>query len=216
MEPPMMSKLVIAVPWCAEHRARLDLLESTWLPVARRLGYYVAPYYLGLYNYQKLSEAIREMWHHLPMIFPGATHFAKVDTDTYLWPHRLRPDMWQEHDYVGNHGTGPLSDPYNFRFASGTMYILSRRAAEMVAHASVNFTHNGHVYEGDFAEDRFVGRIMHENNIPLHRETGIVWSEWWDEYKFVAWHGFGVQRGREKGCPFLVEDECESTSMRKN
>ena len=143
--------------------------------------------------------------------------FIRCDTDTELWPERFEFGAydWQHADYIGNHCNAPLSDPYPFHYASGMCYVLSRRMMKLVSEARLEVIGKDNRHWGEeWAEDRFVGRVAHDNNIPILLEPRIVFNQRYEVKQngiwvnpWLAWHDFGKVVGQVKGCPHLAENE---------
>jgi hypothetical protein len=192
-------RLAIVIPYCHEHMTRLQLCMKTWIPLAEKL-YEIIPVCTGNYDRNNLALNMREVfWKVLSLSY--ASHFARVDTDTYVWPERIEEIEWERSSYLGNHSSPPLSEPFMFHYATAPAYFLSRKSITLCAHSSLMYRHNG-TPTVESADDRWVGRVMHENAIPLTIEPRLEKEEPWNLNKFIMWHGFGVERGRLKGCPY--------------
>jgi hypothetical protein len=79
----------------------------------------------------------------------GYEQIFKMDDDCYVVPSRLLGTDYSKYDYVGNRrdANGPYPHPY----ASGFCYMLSARAARIVADAELT---------EDSMEDRHVGHVL--------------------------------------------------------
>lgn len=111
----------------------------------------------------------------------------KADLDTAIWPNRIEWSNYKDKDYIGNHNNPPLSAPYNFYYAIGGFYILSWWAASTVALAEIK---DIDLADGGWAEDRFIGRVMHEHKVHLLKEERIVFSKPFNQDRGdIAWHG---------------------------
>lgn len=82
----------------------------------------------------------------------GYSELAKIDDDVFVWIGRLFADATFA-DYRG------FEVEADYKYASGTFYWLSRRAMKLVADAPWS--------PEQHAEDRWVGKIMLDNGIPL-------------------------------------------------
>ena len=81
----------------------------------------------------------------------GYTDILKLDDDVYLWVSRLL-ENFEPTDYRGY-----LCEA-DIKYASGTAYWVSAKAARIVAESPL---------DGDWAEDKFVGRTLARNGIKL-------------------------------------------------
>ena len=221
-----MAGLAIYVPTCESYRHRENLCRKVWVPEAESLGipvhfydegekfpiYPSAPYRhkerMAIALGFNLAEKIKRMFKDA--ILRGYEHVLRVDTDTMIWPKRILEAYksdWIKHDYTGNCCFAPIAEPHNFHYVSGMAYCLSYLAMSLVCVASVTFQCNGNEYHDEWAEDRFVGRIMHVNNVPIHIDKRIVFNEPWSDDKWLAWHDFGKRIGQAKGCPYIATGE---------
>ena len=225
----MSHPLSIWVPTSASYRNRENLCREVWLPEAEACGLSVTFYDEGEtfpiypsapFRYKErqaialgfnLSEKIQRMF--AKALDAGCDYVLRSDTDTCLWPRRIKEAFekeWHKHDYVGNCGFPPISPPFMFNYCSGMAYMLSRRAMSLVVDAKLFRWEDGDKQIDEWAEDRFVGRVMHENGIPFHLDSRIVWNHRWEEngeVPWLAWHDFGKKIGQLKGCPYLAKGE---------
>lgn len=196
-----IQSLAIVIPFCHEHIKRLQNCIKTWVPLAESCGYEVLPVLTGTYNKSTMAYQMRAVFNHV-LRTSEATHFARVDTDTYVWPERIKETSWDLCDYMGNHSDPPLTRPFMFHYATAPAYFLSRHAMELCTESPIMYDHLGKITP-ECADDRWVGRIMDENSIPLIRERRMVQGVQWDAKKYVMWHGFGTESGVKLGCPYL-------------
>lgn len=106
----------------------------------------------------------------------GYQHMFKVDDDVYVFPDRLLKSGYDKHDFIGSY-RGPSGEYPSGYPSGGPGYWLSARAMKVVADSKPN---------GDWAEDRFVGNVLHAAGISCHNDhryrilmTGMNWL--WDE-----------------------------------
>ena len=100
------------------------------------------------YNHLPLKVQAAFKWAH----DNGYTNALKVDDDTYCVPKRLLTSGFEKHDWIGriNH------QPDGYYCSGGSGYWLSAKAMKIVADATLN---------GDWAEDREIGRILRSAGI---------------------------------------------------
>ena len=168
--------ILIGLLTCHAHRERDSLVESTWAPVARQLGMRVVfligdgpraqPTWLdGDYlripcpdDYWSLPMKTRAFaqW---ALTQSGWDRILKADNDSLVIPERLAAIEMDGIDYRG-------SEPGIkwFGYASGAGYLLSRRAAQVVADTLVN-------RKG--AEDQLVGRALKRAGIELTKDASF-------------------------------------------
>lgn len=221
-------KIGVWIPTAWHYRFREQLWRKVCLPRCEALGWQVVFYdegepdriydpkagaRRGSYNLAaKIQVMCRLALRH------GFDRFVRCDTDTELWPERFDTETLLTSDYIGNHCHAPLSDPYPFYYASGMCYVLSRRMMQLVSDATLTVIGKHNRNWGDeWAEDRFVGRVAHENKVPITLEPRIVFNHRYEAdcrckehkhgEKWVAWHDFGKEVGRIKGCPHVAENE---------
>jgi hypothetical protein len=165
--------ILIGLLTCHAHRERDAICLNTWIPVARQLGMRVVfligegrdapPTWLDgdylripcLDDYISLPCKTRALaqW---ALTQPGWDRILKADNDSLVIPERLAAVSMDGIDYRG-------SEPGIkwFGYASGAGYLLSRRAAQVVADTLVN-------RKG--AEDQLVGRALKRAGIELTKD----------------------------------------------
>ena len=208
-------RIGVWVPTCWSYRYRADLCRRIWQPACERMGWQVVFYDEGenepiyspdaaerdrLMQYNLAAKIKRMVTHAIESKYD---YIIRTDTDCMLWPERFDFSRYANYDYIGNH-TYPPGNP-NFHYASGMCYILSRKAMILASKTSLDYEHGR-----EWAEDRWIGRVMHVNSIPLHLEPRIVYDKPWDDEKWIAWHDFGKWVGKLKYCPYLAENERQS------
>ena len=199
-------KVGVFVPACWHYRFRADLCRKVWVPRCERMGIQVIFYdegedttiykTRGDWQYNLTAKIKRMLTHAYENNFD---HIIKVDSDAEFWPERLNFSDMLSHDYIGNHQC-PYENEYNY--ANGSCYILSRKMLHKIALTDIRFNP-----EYLWGEDVWIGKVAHYNKIPLHMERRIVWDQPYDPDKFLAWHDFGKYMGKQKGCPYLAENE---------
>lgn len=107
-------------------------------------------------DYYGLPEKVRKM--NLWATRAGYDHILKIDDDVYLNIARLLKHF----DPVDYRGYLCEAD---IRYASGTAYWLSHRAAKIVAESPL---------DGDWAEDKFVGRTLARNGVELTNDERFL------------------------------------------
>jgi Galactosyltransferase len=189
-------KILFAVVSCHKFRERDDVLRRTWVPDARKLGIDVA-FFLGQGAAMREDEIIldvpddysnlrRKVQRTFALaVDQGYDFILKVDDDAVVLPEKWLASDFQSHDYVG-HLRGPSGEngflerdgvrycsgfevyrAEEKSYCSGFAYVLSNRAARIVADAPDN---------GDWAEDRFTGNALASSGILPHgNEEYIFW-----------------------------------------
>jgi hypothetical protein len=84
----------------------------------------------------------------------------KVDSDTFVWIDRIFASGFEQHDYSGWTG-GKVAPQWEYA-SGGAGYVLSHRAMQIVGEAQVG---------ADSCEDRWVGRVLYDAGIIVHRNT---------------------------------------------
>ena len=111
----------------------------------------------------------------------GYDYILKTDCDMYVHIPRLLKSGFENFPYSGNYYY--KGSPYPF--ALGAAYWLDRRASEILVNAALV------PFGTDGGDDMWVGRVMHENGIPLHDETRYYIGESPDYSKFISLHVSG-------------------------
>lgn len=220
-------KIGVWIPTCWGYRFRERLWRQVCLPRCEAVGWQVIFYDEGepdeIYHFRagarqgsyNLAAKVRTMCRLA--LEHGFDYMVRCDTDTELWPERFvtkydcgyipffEGRAW---DYIGNHVSAPLSEPFPFHYASGMCYILSRHMMSLVSKSSTTYRIGHNIIDREeWAEDRFVGRVAHDNHIPLILEPRIVFNQHYRAGEWLAWHDFGKVVGQKKGCPHLAENE---------
>lgn len=218
-----IGKVGVWIPTAWNYRHREKLWREVCLPRCEAIGWQVIFYDEGEPDkiYDPKAGARRGSYNLAAKIQKmcslavrhGFDWFVRCDTDTELWPERFLHEFktnpaWMQADYIGNHCHAPLSDPYPFHYASGMCYVLSRRMCSLVAESSLMVIGDHNRNWGDeWAEDRQVGRVAHENQVPLLLEPRIVFNKRYEAGQWLAWHDFGKVVGKIKGSPYVAEHE---------
>lgn len=90
----------------------------------------------------------------------GYTHIFRVDTDAYVYVHRLFKSGFEKHDYTGYCIDYPKWNEQH-RYACGAGFCLSERAMTIVVNNVPDHT----------ADDLWVGRILYRHGIKCVRDT---------------------------------------------
>lgn len=161
-----MTKTLIAIVTCAAYREKLQDQLDTWVPLLRARGFDVQAFdgeRLGVPDdYLSLPLKVRALCRYA--VEHGYSRLLKIDDDTYI-NHELFQAV-TAYDYAGvrrkAHNSGSLDGRYTAPlcindYAQGGAYWLSRKAFSLVATAEPD----------DWAEDRWVGRVLANNGIEL-------------------------------------------------
>jgi hypothetical protein len=179
-------KALIAILTCKSYKARMDLLERTWLPLARARGLDMQVFdgqRLGVPDdYANFYLKVKAVCRYA--LANGYDYLLKLDDDTYLCPERFGVI---EEDYAGiripanDGGSSRLgvsakpSGTYPLDYASGGAYWLSRKAMQIIADA---------LWGNDWAEDRWIGHVLQAQGIPFTElpDYALVWPHPFEHY----------------------------------
>ena len=160
---------LIAVVTCKQYANRARACHSTWVPLARDAGYDVE-----FFDGERLG--VPDDYLSLPLktkaicgwaLKYGYKHMIKCDDDVYIHVKNLKTVT---HDYAGTRipandaGSSRLNIPafpkgtVKFHYASGGCYWLSGRSMKILVDAP---------FDGDWAEDRWVGQVLGRAGIQL-------------------------------------------------
>lgn len=179
-------KFLIAIVSCEKYKNRVQMMEETWLPTARKAG-------LDIQVFTGTILGVPDDYASLPMktkalckwaLEKGYDFILKMDDDTYKHVNKFFPIFL---DYAGiripanDGGSSILGIPpapkgtYPYDYASGGAYWLSRRSMEIIMNAPFN---------GDWAEDRWVGNTLAKAGIPLSilPDYEIAWPHPFNHY----------------------------------
>ena len=192
---------LIAITSCQKFRDRIGILRATWLPEVRDADVRI---FMGQGAEARDPEDVlldvpddyEHLRHKVQAAFAwsvehGYDYTLKVDDDVLVLPDRLK-NCFCERDYVGR-VRGPSRENIAPRiygnsetnFCSGFGYVLSRRAAEIVAASPDN---------GDWAEDRYVGNMLARKGIRATNDaTVLLWPP-------LSGHFCHVPNGNCKSC----------------
>lgn len=201
-------KVLIAVITCHQNTERVKSIRSTWYPSVPSgqadLRFFVGrgprvttPDHVQLDvddSYAGLPEKVRGVMHWA--IREGYDHVVKVDDDTYVQPDRLLASGFLGRDYIGRLRGPSGRRPYPY--ASGFCYVLSNRAAAIIAHTDPGV---------ESAEDRFVGNTLYAAGFKCH-----------PDYRFVVLPGVGRNahsgtEGPRLGNDVIAAGELEPQAM---
>lgn len=165
-------KILIAIASCAEHLNRNTAVLETW---ASRDYFWQGDAFERRFNgvFIKLFTGrdlgVSDDYKALPQKVKAICEYADVhefdflwkgDSDTFVWLDRLLTSGFERHDYCG--WTGGVVEPSKEYASGGAGYWLSRKAFEIVANAQLT---------DDTCEDRWVGRVLYDAGIIVHRDT---------------------------------------------
>lgn len=174
---------LIAVISCGKFRDRAAAQRRTWIPEASAFD---IRFFLGQGNAPAAPDEVLldcpDDYHGVRIktqlafrwaVAAGYHAILKTDDDVLIIPERLQ-HLFRGQDYVGRvRGPSQENDapriygPSEVSFCSGFGYILSARAASIVAEAPDN---------GDWAEDRFAGQALFRAGIrPAHDNGFLLW-----------------------------------------
>lgn len=161
-------KCLIAVVTCRRLRERADVLRRTWVPKVQcaDVRFFVGSGEGELRSDEVAVEApddyqglrVKTQRVFAWSVENGYDRTLKMDDDVYLIPERLDVVLQSPADYIGRHRAPSCENdapriygPKESWFCSGFSYVVSRRAAQIVAAAPDNT---------DWAEDRFTGNAL--------------------------------------------------------
>jgi hypothetical protein len=171
-----VNKILVGLLSCQSTQARRELCRATWLPVLNEFGIEVL-FLVGGCEHMHITHdtlylPVSDTYNDLPqktiafcrwaLAYTPATHLFKADDDTFIHPQRFArfvESIPNDKEYVGNEWR-----PRAGYASGGAGYLLSRRAAELVA--SHRKLHG--------AEDIMTGEIMRNNKIPMHRDHRFI------------------------------------------
>jgi hypothetical protein len=171
-----VNKILVGLLSCQSTHDRRELCRATWLPVLNEFGIEVLFLIGGHENLLRGDDAlylpVPDTYNELPqktiafcrwaMDNTDATHLFKADDDTLIHPHRFArfvESIPADKEYIGNEWR-----PRTGYASGGAGYVLSRRAAELVA--------NKRKLHG--AEDMMTGDVMRNNKIAMHRDHRFI------------------------------------------
>jgi len=191
-------KILAAVVSCAQHLNRNTAVLETWGRENRLFftasfanpSHRTIEYSIKLFTGRDLE--VPDDYAHLPQKVKAVCEYAsdnefdflfKADSDTYCFVQRLLDSGFESHDYVG-WTSGLASMPPCDEYASGGAgYWLSRKAFSLVAKAPLT---------DDTCEDRWVGRVLYDAGILVHRDTryGVPQSgrNPFTDNELLTWH----------------------------
>lgn len=181
---------LIAIVTCGKYRERAAAQRRTWIKEAQAFD---VRFFFGHGNeaayddevvldcpddYPSLRLKVQRMFRWA--VDAGYQQILKTDDDVLILPERLAT-RFRGLDYVGRvRGPSQENDAPRIygnkevSFCSGFGYILSARAADVVANAPDN---------GDWAEDRFAGQALFWAGIrPLHDIGFLLWPPPWGHF----------------------------------
>ena len=164
--------ILIAIASCANHLNRNTACLETW--ASPESIYDCAEKYIGTHNlviqiFTGKDLGVSDEYEALPAKVRAICEYAhdtefdvllKCDSDTFVWLNRFLESGFAEYDYVG--WTGGIVHPSEEYASGGAGYVLSRKAFSIVAEAPLTL---------DTAEDRWVGRVLYDGGIIVHRDT---------------------------------------------
>lgn len=161
---------LIAIVTCQAFRAKADVLRRTWVPLAK--DFFDVKFFLGMGSGQPASDEVyldaADDYRSLPLkvqkafswaVAQGYDRIVKLDDDVYVLPEKLDKAIRSTcNEYFGRlrapsreNDAPRLYGPKESYFCSGFSYVVSARAARVVAETPWNT---------DFAEDRFAGNVL--------------------------------------------------------
>lgn len=157
-------KVLIAVVTCERFKSRADAQRATWVPRIQGMD---VRFFLAKQSRAPLPDEVfldcADDYHSLPVkvklmyqwaLANGYNKILKTDDDTYIHPIKILSAVPTQ-DYAGFlNGTPPKP------WCSGFAYWLSEKAIRIVAMAAIP--------EGEWAEDRWVGGVLHDHGIKPH------------------------------------------------
>lgn len=164
-------KSIILITSCAYHLTKNEQCRNTWLKQWNQLVDY--KFVLGQGNSKKLDDelvlSVDDTYQGLPQkiqashkwaLEKGYDYILKTDCDVFMHVPRLFQSNFEKHPYSGN-----LFWPEaKYRFVLGSAYWLNKKASEILVKAKLP------AYPAYGGDDVWVGRIMQENDIPIHHE----------------------------------------------
>ena len=156
-------KILVAVVTCDRFKHRADEQRATWVPLVGDRA--TVKFFLAKQGREPLPDEVfledcPDDYNSLPLkvkltfqwaLANGFQQVTKLDDDTYLCPNNFFVGP-PSHDY-----TGFLNATKPKPWCSGFCYTISERAMKIVAEATIP--------EGEWAEDRFVGGVLHDAGI---------------------------------------------------
>jgi hypothetical protein len=177
-------RLLIAVVSCAAHLNRNTAVLETWGTDER----------VKVFTGKDLE--VSDDYEQLPAKVKAVCEFAldnnfdflfKCDSDTFIFLDRLLASGFEQYDYSG--WTGGIAEVSEEYASGGAGYWLSRKAFEIVAKAPLT---------KETAEDKWVGRVLYDAGIIVHRDTRYgVPTRWgshepernpFDDTDLLTWH----------------------------
>lgn len=164
----MRALIAITSYWQANLNGMNDAVRDTWLKDFDRSEADVA-FFIGrdmpLWSlrdtvrldvgddYEHVTEKVVEStrW----ALNQGYDHIFRTYPDVYVRPERLLAALMPDKAYVGHPMMGPNGIPYA---SGGASYWLRAKEAAYLLDTMVPY---------DWADDRWVGNVMHENNVTL-------------------------------------------------
>lgn len=184
---PLELRALIAIPTCKADKHLEDACRATWVR-----PYFVWPLERPINVWTEFFDGetlgCPDTYESLPIKIQMICRWAlakyfdfmlKVDSDTYVWIDRILASGFEKHDYSG--WALPKIAPENNYASGGAGYWLSRKSMEIIATAKLT---------SDTCEDRWVGRVLYDAGIRLHRNElhGHGRHEEVGETKFLTMH----------------------------
>lgn len=168
-----MNSTLLAIISCERFAERITTLANTWIPALPDtvdVRVFTGPMLEVEDDYRHLPLKVKAMFEWA--VRQGYDQIVKCDDDVYMIPHRFVIDTRVA--YQGRvrqpsreQGGPELYGPRESSYCSGFTYRLNSRAAKIIADSC---------YNGDWAEDRWVGNTLAQNNIfPSHDPSFQLW-----------------------------------------
>ena len=158
-------RILIGIPYYEGHAALLEACNQTWAKEKYRK---IGDWLLQIQFFDGKLLGVADGYLDLPIKVQAICKWAlerkydflfKADVDTFIWIDRLMASGFEQHDYSG--WTSEWKMPAETNYCSGGAgYWLSKKAMKIVAEAALT---------KDTAEDRWVGRVLFDAGIKLHR-----------------------------------------------